>query len=95
MTTETTGGRAGAPLGLAPETLAKARADMAKLASQTMPFGKFKGRRVIELPEEYLLWFRQKGFPRGELGRVMQLALELKINGLEGLIPNARRPGVS
>lgn len=74
-------------LGLPPETLAAARADMAKLASMTMPFGKFKGRRVIDLPEEYLLWFRQKGFPRGELGRVMQLALELKTNGLEGLIP--------
>jgi hypothetical protein len=65
----------------------KARADMTKLASMAMPFGKFSGRRVIDLPEEYLLWFRQKGFPKGELGRIMQLALELKINGLEGLIP--------
>lgn len=74
-------------LGLPPDIQAKARADMEKLASMTMPFGKCKGRRVIELPEEYLLWFRQKGFPRGELGRIMQLALELKINGLEGLIP--------
>lgn len=72
---------------LSPEVQAKARADMEKLISMTMPFGKFSGRRIIDLPEEYLLWFRQKGFPKGELGRIMQLALELKINGLEGLIP--------
>lgn len=74
--------------GLSPDILAKARADMEKLASMTMPFGKFSGKRIIDLPEEYLLWFRQKGFPKGELGRIMQLALELKINGLEGLIPD-------
>ena len=74
-------------LGLSPEMQAKARADMVKLATLVMPFGKYKGRRVIDLQEEYLLWFKQKGFPKGELGRIMQLALELKINGLEGLIP--------
>jgi len=74
-------------LGLPPDTLAKARKDMEKLASMTMPYGKYSSRRILDLPEDYLLWFKQKGFPKGELGRVMQLALELKINGLEGLIP--------
>lgn len=74
-------------LGLPPEYEAKARADMVRLANQTMPFGKHQGRRVIDLPEDYLLWFKQKGFPKGELGRIMQLALEIKVNGLEGLIP--------
>jgi hypothetical protein len=74
-------------LGLPPDILAKARADMESLASMTMPFGKFRSRRILDLPEDYLLWFKQKGFPKGELGRIMQLALELKINGLEGLIP--------
>jgi len=73
--------------GLPLDFQAKARADMEKLASMTMPFGKFRSRRVIDLPEDYLLWFKQKGFPKGELGRIMQLTLELKINGLEGLIP--------
>ncbi len=73
--------------GLPPDIQAKARADMEKLAALTLPFGKYKGRRVIDLPEDYLLWFKQKGFPKGELGRIMQLALELKVNGLEGLIP--------
>ncbi len=75
-------------LGLPADMQEKAREDMQKLATMTMPFGKSKGRRVIDLPEEYLLWFKQKGFPKGELGRIMQLALELKVNGLEGLIPS-------
>ena len=74
--------------GLPPEMLANAREDMRKLATFTMPFGKCKGRRIIDVPEEYLLWFKQKGFPKGELGRIMQLVLELKVNGLEGLIPS-------
>lgn len=72
--------------GLPPDVLAKARADMEKLARTTMPFGKCRGQRVIDLPEAYLLWFKQKGFPPGELGRIMRLALELKSNGLEGLV---------
>lgn len=73
--------------GLPPDFQAKARADMEKLASMTMPFGKYKGHRIIDLQENYLLWFKLKGFPKGELGRIMQIALELKINGLENLIP--------
>ena len=73
--------------GLPDEFREAARADMEKLATMTMPFGKFAGRRVIDLPEDYLLWFKQKGFPKGELGRIMRLALELKTNGLEGLVP--------
>lgn len=52
----------------------------------TMPFGKYAGRVLIDLPEEYLLWFQKKGFPNGQLGELMALALEIKINGLEYLI---------
>ena len=57
-----------------------------KLARTTMPFGKYQGRIIIDLPEDYLLWFAKKEFPKGELGQLMQLALELKTNGLEYLI---------
>jgi len=60
--------------------------DLLKLAKIEMPFGKYKGRLLIDLPEPYLLWFADKGFPEGQLGLLMQLALEIKINGLEYLI---------
>ena len=60
--------------------------DLLKLATMKMPFGKYQGRFIIDLPEEYLLWFQQKGMPQGELGKLLQLALEIKIEGLESLI---------
>ncbi len=60
--------------------------DLVKLANRQMPFGKYQGRRLIDLPEEYLLWFAHKGFPDGALGRLMGMSLEIKINGLEHLL---------
>ncbi|MEN8171037.1 MAG: DUF3820 family protein [Pseudomonadota bacterium] len=62
-----------------------------QLANQPMPFGKYKGKVLIDLPEEYLLWFAKKGFPAGDLGRLMQLALEIRINGLESIITPLKR----
>lgn len=61
-----------------------------KLASMKMPFGKYQGRVLMDLPEEYLLWFAKKGFPNGELGRLLELMLELQINGLESLLQPLR-----
>ena len=58
---------------------------MAKVASTVMPFGKYKGRRLIDLPEPYVVWFSQNGFPKGELGNLLGLVYEIKVNGLEGL----------
>jgi uncharacterized protein (DUF3820 family) len=60
--------------------------DLIKIANTRMPFGRFKGRTLINLPEEYLLWFVDRGFPTGKLGELMQMTLEIKINGLESLI---------
>lgn len=60
--------------------------DLVELATLQMPFGKYAGRVIIDLPEEYLLWFKDKGFPEGKLGMLMALALEIKIEGLESLI---------
>ena len=52
----------------------------------TMPFGKYAGRKLIELPEPYLVWFHQKGFPNGKLGEQLALLYEIKLNGLEGML---------
>ncbi len=60
--------------------------DLIKLANQPMPFGKYKGKVLIDLPEEYLLWFSKEGFPDGKLGELLELALEIRRGGLEGLL---------
>ena len=56
-----------------------------KIGTYRMPFGKYEGRRLIDIPEEYYLWFKQKGLPEGELGQMMAAAYEIKLNGLEHL----------
>ena len=60
--------------------------DLLKIANTAMPFGKYQGKALIDLPEEYLLWFVDKGFPEGKLGFLMQLTLEIKINGLDNVV---------
>jgi hypothetical protein len=57
-----------------------------KLANWEMPFGKYEGVRLIDLPEPYVVWFARKGFPGGELGRLLATLYEIKVNGLEHLI---------
>jgi uncharacterized protein (DUF3820 family) len=62
-----------------------------QLAHTKMPFGKYEGRYLIELPEYYLVWYQQKGFPKGTLETQMQLVFELRLNGLEELIYNIKK----
>jgi len=62
------------------------RAHLIELANYKMPFGKYKGRYLVNVPEFYYTWYRQKGFPQGKLGRLMAEMNEIKINGLEDLI---------
>ncbi len=66
-------------------------AQLTKLANTSMPFGRYQGRMLIDLPEEYLLWFSHREFPKGELGLLMQLALLVRSEGLETLVHPLRR----
>lgn len=56
--------------------------DKQALMTPRMPFGKYKGLKLIDLPEPYLVWFCQKGFPDGKLGEQLQAVYEIKRNGL-------------
>lgn len=56
------------------------------LVSMRMPFGKYKGRLLCDLPEHYLNWFNNKGFPEGKLGVLLASMYEIKLNGLEHLL---------
>ena len=58
---------------------------MIKLVETKMPFGRYKGRSLIDLPEPYLVWFSGRGFPDGNLGEMLQSVYEIKLNGLEYL----------
>lgn len=61
------------------------------LAHTKMPFGKYEGFYLIDIPEYYIVWYRNKGLPNGTLGEQLQLVYELKLNGLEDLIRNIRK----
>jgi len=61
-----------------------------KLAQYKMPFGKYKNRLLIDLPEPYVVWFYNKGFPPGELGKMLAIVYEIKLNGLEYLFKPLR-----
>jgi uncharacterized protein (DUF3820 family) len=61
-----------------------------KLAQAKMPFGKYAGQRLVDLPEAYVVWFAQKGFPEGELGELLRTVYEIKVNGLEYLFKPLR-----
>lgn len=61
-----------------------------ELAHAKMHFGKYKDRYSSELPEFYLIWFRQKGFPKGKLGDQLLQVTELKVNGMEQILRNIR-----
>ncbi len=70
--------------------LTQAAADWEKLRTWTMPFGKFSGRKLYNLPAEYLCWFEQKGWPSGDLGHLLQIVLEAKRQGADEAINSLR-----
>jgi uncharacterized protein len=62
-----------------------------ELAHTKMPFGKYEGRFLIDLPEYYVVWYHRKGFPKGKLGEQLQLIYELKLNGLEEIVRTIKK----
>ena len=62
-----------------------------ELIRARMPYGKYKGRFLCDLPEPYLVWFHQKGFPAGKLGTQLSAMYEIKMNGLEYLLKPLKR----
>jgi uncharacterized protein (DUF3820 family) len=60
--------------------------DLIKLANTPMPFGKYKGVLLIDLPEPYVVWYYGQGLPNGEIGKLLGLLYEIKLNGLEDLV---------
>lgn len=65
--------------------------DLQRLLTQTMPYGKYKGRLIADLPGHYLNWFARVGFPPGDLGRLLALMQEIDHNGLSPLLEPLRR----
>lgn len=61
------------------------------LVEMKMPFGKYKGRVLCDLPVSYLEWFARKGFPSGKLGMLLETMYEIKLNGLEDLLKPLRK----
>lgn len=61
------------------------------ITSMRMPFGKYKGRILCDLPIEYLEWFARKGFPPGNMGMLLSTVYEIKLNGLEYLLKPIRK----
>lgn len=75
------------------EPLALDSVALARLVTVAMPFGKFKGRVIANLPGHYLNWFAREGFPPGELGKLLALMHEIDHNGLQELLIPLRKTG--
>lgn len=74
-----------------PTTLVPDSQQLLKLARYRMPFGKYANQLLIDLPEPYVIWFAGKGFPDGELGHMLRMVHEIKVNGLEYLFEPLRK----
>lgn len=67
---------------------------LTELVSVRMPYGKYKGRLICDLPEPYLVWYQSKGFPNGKLGELLSTMYEIRLNGLEYLLKPLRHNNI-
>jgi len=65
--------------------------DLELLVTREMPFGKYKGRLIADLPGNYLNWYAREGFPKGEIGRLLALMQEIDHNGLRDILAPLRQ----
>jgi len=77
--------------GVTAENLVSDPEVLLKLSRYKMPFGKFKGSLLIDLPEPYVVWFAGEGFPDNELGKMLGIVHTIKVNGLEYLFKPLRQ----
>ncbi|MCR9016659.1 DUF3820 family protein [Aquiflexum gelatinilyticum] len=61
------------------------------LVSKKMPFGKYKGKLLCDIPEDYLIWMHRKGFPEGKLGMWLSTLYEIRLNGLEDILRELKK----
>ncbi len=73
------------------ETLQPDEKFLIQLAHTKMPYGKYKDRYLMDLPEYYVVWYHTKGFPKGKLGQMLETVYTLKLNGLENIVRNIQR----
>lgn len=69
--------------------------ELLELAAMRMPFGRYQGMLLVDLPEPYVVWLAHNGYPQGKLGRMLQTVYEIKVNGLEYLFEPLRTAGDS
>jgi len=81
----------GAPISFRVIQLGMDNKDLLEAINQVMPYGKYKGQQLLDLPEPYLVWYHSKGFPQGKLGAQLALIYEVKLNGLEGMLRRFQR----
>jgi len=77
---------------MAPSDAGVPGGDLQRLLTLAMPYGKYKGRLIADLPGDYLNWFARTGFPKGEIGRLLALMHEIDHNGLSDLLKPLRGP---
>lgn len=71
---------------------------LGEIAAARMPFGKY-GRKeyppdgvpIHDLPIDYLVWFQERGFPKGRLGELMAAVFEIKACGMDEVFEPMRR----
>lgn len=69
----------------------KFRENLELIVTTKMPYGKYAGYRLCDIPEHYLVWMKNKGFPKYKLGMLLEIVYEMKLEGLDYLISDLKR----